>query len=103
MRFSIRVFESNPNLKRKVLLNEIRTHLIDDMGFAPEQVRITGMLVLYNNLLQSLYRSQILTIGFVFLAIMVMFIFLYRSLWTALIALVPDLLAAGSVLGLLGL
>jgi predicted RND superfamily exporter protein len=103
VRFSIRVFESDPNLKRKALLNEIRTHLVEEMGFAPERVRVTGMLVLYNNLLQSLYRSQILTIGFVFLAIMVMFVYLYRSMITAFIAVVPNLLAAGSVLGMMGL
>jgi len=103
IRFSIRVFESDPNLKRKVLLNEISTHLVEEMGFAPEQVHVTGMLVLYNNLLQSLYRSQILTIGFVFLAMMMMFILLYRSPLTALIVLVPNMLAAGSVLGMMGL
>ena len=103
MRLSIRVFESNPNLKRKALLNEISTHLVEEMGFAPEQVHVTGMLVLYNNLLQSLYRSQILTIGFVFLAMMMMFILLYRSLITALIVLIPNMLAAGSVLGMMGL
>jgi predicted RND superfamily exporter protein len=103
MRFSIRVFESDPNLKRKALLNEINTHLVEEMGFAPNQVHVTGMLVLYNNLLQSLYRSQILTIGFVFLAMMIMFVFLYRSPITALIVLVPNMLAAGSVLGMMGL
>jgi predicted RND superfamily exporter protein len=103
MRLSIRVFESNPNLKRKALLNEISTHLVEEMGFAPEQVHVTGMLVLYNNLLQSLYRSQILTIGFVFLAMMMMFVLLYRSLITALIVLIPNMLAAGSVLGMMGL
>jgi len=103
MRFAIRVFESDPNLKRKELLNEIRTHLVEEMGFAPGQVHVTGMLVLYNNLLQSLYRSQILTIGFVFLAMMMMFVFLYRSLLTALIVLVPNMLAAGAVLGMMGL
>ncbi len=103
MRFAIRVFESDPNLKRKALLNEISTHLVEEMGFAPEQVHVTGMLVLYNNLLQSLYRSQILTIGFVFLAIIIMFVFLYRSPLTALIAIVPNLLAAGVVLGMMGI
>jgi len=103
MRFSVRVFESNPDLQRAVFLETIRNHLVEEMGFAPERVRLTGMLVLYNNLLQSLYRSQILTIGFVFLAIVLMFTFLYRSLRVALIALVPNLLAAGAVMGSMGL
>jgi predicted RND superfamily exporter protein len=103
MRFSVRVFESNPNLNRKELLATIRTHLVEEMGFAPERVRLTGMLVLYNNLLQSLYKSQILTIGFVFAVILVMFLFLYRSFLVALIAIVPNLLAAAAVMGVMGL
>jgi predicted RND superfamily exporter protein len=61
------------------------------------------MLVLYNNLLQSLYRSQILTLGFVFLAIMVMFLLLFRSFTIALITLIPNMLGAVFVLGLMGL
>ena len=73
------------------------------MGFAEEQVQFTGMLVLYNNVLQSLYRSQILTLGVVFGAILVMFWILFRSLTLALIALAPNLLAAGLVLGVMGL
>ena len=103
VRFAVRVFESDPNLERKAVLDEIRNHLVEEMGFGSEQVHVTGMLVLYNNLLQSLYRSQILTLGFVFLAMMMMFVFLYRSLTTALIVLVPNMLAAGSVLGMMGL
>jgi predicted RND superfamily exporter protein len=102
MRFAIRVFESDPNLNRKELLTRIRSHLVDEMGFAPERVRLTGMLVLYNNLLQSLYKSQVLTIGFVFAVIMVMFIFLYQSFLVALIAIVPNMLAAAAVMGVMG-
>jgi predicted RND superfamily exporter protein len=103
VRFSIRVFESNKNLRRGALLDRIRTHLTGELGYAPERVHLTGMLVLYNNVLQSLYESQILTLGFVFGVILVMFLLLYRSLLVALIALVPNFLAAGAVLGLMGL
>jgi predicted RND superfamily exporter protein len=103
VRFSIRVFESNKNLRRGVLLDQIRAHLTGELGYAPERVHLTGMLVLYNNVLQSLYQSQILTLGFVFGVIFVMFLFLYRSLSVAVIALVPNFLAAGAVLGLMGL
>jgi predicted RND superfamily exporter protein len=103
MRLSVRIFESDPDLRRAELLQRIESHLVDDMGFKPEQVHLTGMLVLYNNVLQSLYRSQILTLGFVFAAILVMFLGLFRSLKLALIGLVPNVLAAGAVLGLMGL
>jgi len=103
VRFSVRVFESDKNLRRGALLDRIRTHLTGELGYAPERVHLTGMLVLYNNVLQSLYESQILTLGFVFGVILIMFLLLYRSLSVALIALVPNLLAAGAVLGLMGL
>lgn len=102
LRFSIRVFESDPSLQREALLQKIRHTLVTEMNLEEEQVHLTGMLVLYNNMLQSLFRSQILTIGAVFLAIMVMFTFLFRSLKMAVIAIVPNILAAAMMLGLMG-
>ena len=102
-RLTVRVKETSEELRRDRFLRELRTHLIDEMDFEPEQVQFTGMLVLYNNVLQSLFRSQILTLGAVFLAILVMFLILFRSLSLALIALAPNMLAAGMVLGIMGL
>ncbi len=102
-RISVRVMETSHTLKRAELLEEIRTHLVEDMGFAEDQVQLTGMLVLYNNMLQSLYTSQILTLAAVFVAILVMFLVLFQSLSLALIALAPNMLAAGLVLGGMGL
>jgi len=103
VRLSVRILESDPELRRAALLERIQAHLVDELGLKPEQVHLTGLLVLYNNVLQSLYRSQILTLGFVFLAILGMFILLFRSLKIALIGLTPNLLAAATVLGLMGL
>jgi predicted RND superfamily exporter protein len=102
VRLSVRILESDPDLRRSALLERVRSHLVDTMGLKPEQVHLTGLLVLYNNVLQSLYRSQILTMGFVFLAILGMFLVLFRSLKIALIGLTPNVLAAGAVLGLMG-
>ncbi len=102
LRFSIRVFESDPTLRRAELLRKVRDHLTTELGLDNDQVHITGMLVLYNNMLQSLFRSQILTLGAVFLAIMLMFVILFRNIRLAAIALVPNLIAAGQVLGLMG-
>ena len=73
------------------------------LGLAPERIQFTGMLVLYNNVLQSLFQSQILTLGAVFGAILIMFLLLFRSLPLALITLAPNMLAAGLVLGAMGL
>lgn len=103
VRVSARILESDPELRRAELLERIHTHLTGELGLKPAQVRLTGLLVLYNNVLQSLYQSQILTLGFVFLAILGMFLLLFRSLKIALIGLTPNLLAAGAVLGLMGL
>ena len=102
LRFSIRVFESDPTLKRDELIQRIRAYLTADMGLEDSQVHVTGMLVLYNNMLQSLFRSQILTLGVVFLAIMLMFIISFRSLKMAGLAIIPNLVAAVQVLGLMG-
>jgi predicted RND superfamily exporter protein len=72
------------------------------MQLDEEQVHVSGMLVLYNNMLQSLFRSQIMTLGVVFLAIMAMFIISFRSLKIAAIAIIPNIVAAAQVLGLMG-
>ncbi len=102
LRFSIRVFESDPSLKREQLIQKIQHHLTTELGLAEEQVHVTGMVVLYNNMLQSLFRSQILTIGVVFIAVMLMFALLFRNLYLASLAILPNLFAAAIVLGLMG-
>ena len=102
LRFSIRVFESDRSLQRSKLLQQIRHDLIDRFNLEADQIHLTGMLVLYNNMLQSLFRSQILTLGAVFLAICVMFLVLFRSVRMAVAAIVPNLASAAMVLGLMG-
>ncbi|WP_049723996.1 efflux RND transporter permease subunit [Gilvimarinus polysaccharolyticus] len=102
-RITLRVKETSEDLRRVELVEKIRRYAVDEVGFAPDQVQFTGMLVLYNNMLQSLFRSQIVTLGAVFLGIMLMFLVLFRSLTVAIISLLPNLLAAGVVLGGMGL
>ena len=102
IRFSIRIYESNKSLKRQALLDKIVIHLTQNLGLEPEQINISGMAVLYNNLLQSLFKSQILTIGAVFFAILLMFIFLFKSIAMSVAAIIPNIIAAGLILGLMG-
>ena len=102
LRFAIRVFESDPSLQREALIRVIRDRLTQDFGYDESQVHLSGMLVLYNNMLQSLFRSQILTVGVVFLAILFMFAILFRNMKMAAIAIVPNVFAALLVLGLMG-
>lgn len=102
-RISIRVKETSRTLQRDELLKEVKAHLINELGFKEDKVHLTGMLVLYNNMLQSLFRSQILTLGAVFVGITLMFIALFRSFKIALIAITPNLLAASMIIGGMGL
>ncbi|MFW8601021.1 efflux RND transporter permease subunit [Desulfobacterota bacterium M19] len=101
-RITMRIVESNKNMSMSNLLKKIHHFLVSDMKFKPDQIHFTNMLVLYNNMLQSLFRSQILTIGAVFVCILIMFIILFRSLSLAIIALLPNMLPAAMVLGLMG-
>jgi len=102
IRFSIRVRDSEKSLKRDKLLKKIRYDLTNKLGIKKEHVHLSGMLVLYNNMLQSLFSSQILTLGIVILAVMCMFLILFSSLKIALIAISPNLLSIGVVLGVMG-
>lgn len=102
-RLSVRVMETSKTLRRDQFLRDLYTELTEEVGVAPEQLRFTSLLVLYNNVLQSLFTSQILTLGAVFLAIGLMFWVLFRSLALALLCLAPNVLAASIVLGIMGL
>ncbi|MCP4128105.1 MAG: MMPL family transporter, partial [Gammaproteobacteria bacterium] len=102
IRFGIRVIDSDINLQRDVLLKKIKRDLIEKFNLEEGQVRLSGMLVLYNNVLQSLFRSQILTLSMVFLAIFGMFLLLFRCWKLAAIGVVPTVVAAGIILGLMG-
>ncbi len=102
IRFGIRVIDSDANLQRDALLKKIKSDLINKFNLEPEQVKLSGMLVLYNNVLQSLFRSQILTLSMVFLAIFAMFLMLFRHWKLAAIGVIPTVVAAGIILGLMG-
>ena len=101
-RLTVRLIDSQANLNRNQVLTQIESKLVEDLGYKQEEVQLTGMAVLYNNMLQSLFDSQIKTLGVVFAAITLMFLILFRSLPLALIGIAPNLLAASSVLGLMG-
>jgi uncharacterized protein len=102
LRLSVRIYESAPDLRRNALLEEIHRHLAEDLGYGADRVHLSGMMVLYNNMLQGLFRSQILTLGVVFGAIMLMFLLLFRSLRFSVLGILPNLLSAALVLGLMG-
>lgn len=101
-RFSLRIIDSDPELVRADLIRDIQTRLENEVGLQPDQVKVAGMLKLYNNMLESLFDSQIRTLGVVFFAILIMVALLFRSLRLAVVALLPNILAGIFVLGLMG-
>jgi predicted RND superfamily exporter protein len=102
IRFQIRVFESDPSLRRGELLERIRNYLVVDRELPADTVRLSGVLVLYHNVLQTLFRSQITTLAAVFVAILLMFAMLFRSWRVAIVGIIPNMLSAAMVLGLMG-
>ena len=102
-RIQLRAMETGGQLRRAELLEKIHQYAIDEVGIAPKNIRFTGILVLYNNMLQSLYKSQIVTLGAVFTGIMIMFLVLFQSVKISIIAILPNFLAAGIVLGSMGI
>ena len=102
VRFLVRVRDSDKSLQRNKLLQQIRRDLTGKLGIKPEHFKLSGMLVLYNNMLQSLFQSQILTLGFVVLALIGMFLILFKSLKISLIAMSSNLLPVAAVLGVMG-
>jgi len=102
VRLSVRVLDSEPSLKRNELLQTIRRDLTDKLGLKADHVRLAGMLVLYNNMLQNLYTSQVVTLGIAGLMLFGAYTVLFRSLRLALIASFPNSLAVACMLGLMG-
>ena len=101
-RIFARVLDSKPDLRRNDLLETVHRDLGEKLGFEEQEVIVSGLLVLYNNMLQSLFKSQIKTIGVVMLGIAIMFLVLFRSVTLAIIGILPNLLGAAVVLGVMG-
>ena len=103
VRISTRVNESATELNRNELLKMINEDLQNKFNLEPSQYEITGLAVLYNNMLQSLFRSQIGSLIIVFVVISVMLFLIFRSTKVMIIGLIPNIFVASSVMGLLGL
>jgi predicted RND superfamily exporter protein len=102
-RISIRIKDSLKDLRRNDLINKINSELKSKVGLTEEEFKLSGVLILFNNLLQSLFKSQILTLGVVMLGISFMFLVLFRNLTLSLIGVVPNFMAAFFILGIIGL
>tara|TARA_B100000700_G_scaffold108345_1_gene122236 strand:- start:2127 stop:4505 length:2379 start_codon:yes stop_codon:yes gene_type:complete len=102
-RINLRVKDSLPELRRNNLINKIKYDLENKLGFEKHEFKLAGVLILFNNLLQSLFKSQILTLGFVMIGIIAMFLILFRNVRLSLIGVVPNFIAAFFILGIIGI
>ena len=102
-RISVRIKDSLNDLRRNELIKKINTDLRGKLGFTNEEFKLAGVLILFNNLLQSLFKSQILTLGIVMLGIFLMFFILFRNTVLSFIGIVPNFIAAFFILGIIGL
>ena len=102
-RVSLRIKDSQKDLKRNNLINKIKYDLENKIGLKKDEYKLGGVLILFNNLLQSLFKSQILTLGFVMTGILIMFLILFRNIKLSLIGVVPNFIAAFFILGIIGL
>jgi predicted RND superfamily exporter protein len=102
VRFSIRIVDSNPDLRRDELLKKIKQELHEKIGIKKEHIHLSGLMVLYNNMLQSLFDSQILTIGIMVVLLFGMFWALFRSFRIAVVAIIANIIPVGIVFGFMG-
>ena len=102
-RISLRIKDSEKNLRRNDLIKKIEYDLENQIGLESNEYKLAGVLILFNNLLQSLFKSQILTLGFVMSGIFAMFLILFRNIKLSLIGVVPNFIAAFFILGIIGL
>ena len=102
-RINLRIIDSQENLRRNDLIKKINYDLENKLGLNKNEYKLGGVLILFNNLLQSLFKSQILTLGLVMLGIFLMFLILFKNLKLSLVGVVPNFIAAFFILGIIGL
>ena len=102
-RISLRVKDSLPDLRRNDLIKQINFDLQNKLNLNKDEFKLAGVLILFNNLLQSLFKSQILTLGLVMIGIFAMFLILFRNLKISILGVVPNFIAAFFILGIIGM
>ncbi len=101
-RVTMRIVDSNPDLRRDELIKKLEHDLRDVIKNKETTYRLTNLMVLYNNMLQSLFSSQIATAGTSILILAGMFMVLFRRVKLVLISLVVNLIPISLVFGIMG-
>ncbi len=102
-RINLRLKDSNDTLRRNDFISKINNDLKNELNLKEDEYRLAGVLIIFNNLLQSLFKSQILTLGVVMIGILLMFVVLFKNLKLALIGIIPNFIAAFFILGIIGI
>ena len=102
-RINLRIIDSQENLRRNDLIKKINYDLKNKLNLKEDEYKLAGVLILFNNLLQSLFKSQILTLGLVMIGIFGMFLILFKNIKLSFIGVVPNFIAAFFILGIIGL
>jgi predicted RND superfamily exporter protein len=102
-RISLRIIDSQDDLRRNDLINQINYDLENKLKLNKKEFKLAGVLILFNNLLQSLFKSQILTLGLVMVGIFAMFMILFKNIKLSIIGVIPNFIAAFFILGIIGL
>jgi len=100
--FSVRTIDSDPRLRRAKFLKDLQSGLNSLLAGEQASAQISGIMVLYNNMLQSLMSSQIDTLGITVLVLFVLFVIIFRSFSYALIAIVVNLIPLCACFGIMG-
>lgn len=100
--FSVRTIDSDPRLRRAKFLKDLQSGLNSLLEGEQASAQISGIMVLYNNMLQSLMSSQIDTLGITVLVLFVLFVIIFRSFSYALIAIVVNLIPLCACFGIMG-
>ncbi|XOB63420.1 efflux RND transporter permease subunit [Campylobacterota bacterium DY0563] len=101
-RINTRIIDSNPELRRNELIEKLNRELPSIINDSSVEFRLSNLMILYNNMLQSLFDSQIKTLGFVVGILFIMFLILFRSALIALIAILANLVPISIVFGIMG-
>ncbi len=102
LRFSLRIVDSDPKLRRNLFLKELKAGLLELTKNDNVSIEVVGMMVLYNNMLQNLLSSQVDTFGLTVAILFAIFCFVFRSIKLATIAIVSNLIPLCTLFGVMG-
>ncbi|WP_198411305.1 efflux RND transporter permease subunit [Marinimicrobium alkaliphilum] len=101
LRISARIQDATEGLNRAELMESIKNEMAE-LGIAEDDYTLTNLFVLYQDILQRLFRSQILALGIVYIALTLAFFAIFRSVRLALVGITPNILSTVGILGVMG-